>query len=29
LREALRPRLCDQAGQWTIDYVRLRVAASI
>jgi len=29
LREALRPRLCDQAGQWTVDYIRLRVAASV
>ncbi len=29
LREALRPRLCDEAGQWTVDYVRLRVAASL
>ena len=25
--EALRPRLCDAAGQWTADYVRLRFAA--
>ena len=29
LRGALRPRLCDAAGQWTVDYVRLRVAASL
>jgi len=25
--EALRPQLCDAAGQWTADYVRLRFAA--
>lgn len=25
--EALRPALCDAAGQWTADYVRLRFAA--
>ena len=29
LRETLRPRLCDEAGQWSVDYVRLRVKASI
>jgi SAM-dependent methyltransferase len=27
VREALRPRLCDAAGQWTADYVRLRFRA--
>jgi trans-aconitate methyltransferase len=27
VREALRPELCDAAGQWTADYVRLRFAA--
>ncbi len=27
VREALRPQLCDAAGQWTADYVRLRFAA--
>jgi trans-aconitate methyltransferase len=27
LREELRPLLCDEAGQWTADYVRLRFAA--
>jgi SAM-dependent methyltransferase len=27
VREALRPTLCDAAGQWTADYVRLRFAA--
>jgi SAM-dependent methyltransferase len=27
VREALRPRLCDAAGQWTADYVRLRFKA--
>ncbi len=26
--DLLRPTLCDEAGQWTADYVRLRVAAS-
>ena len=26
--EALRPALCDAAGQWTADYVRLRFAAA-
>lgn len=25
--ELLRPALCDRSGQWTADYVRLRVAA--
>jgi hypothetical protein len=27
VREAIRPKLCDAAGQWTADYVRLRFAA--
>jgi trans-aconitate methyltransferase len=27
VREALRPRLCDAAGIWTVDYTRLRFAA--
>jgi trans-aconitate methyltransferase len=27
VKEALRPLLCDAAGQWTADYVRLRFAA--
>jgi len=27
VREALRPQLCDAAGNWTADYVRLRFAA--
>jgi SAM-dependent methyltransferase len=27
VREALRPELCDGAGQWTADYVRLRFKA--
>lgn len=27
VREALRPALCDAAGHWTADYVRLRFAA--
>ena len=27
LRALLEPRLCDRAGQWTADYVRLRFAA--
>ena len=27
LREALRPLLCDEMGNWTADYVRLRFAA--
>jgi hypothetical protein len=25
--EALRPKLCDGAGTWSVDYVRLRFAA--
>jgi hypothetical protein len=25
--ELLRPSLCDERGQWTADYVRLRFAA--
>ena len=25
---ALRPELCDQQGQWRVDYVRLRFAAT-
>lgn len=28
VREALRPSLCDAAGNWTADYVRLRFAAT-
>lgn len=28
VRDALRPRLCDAAGQWTADYVRLRFRAA-
>jgi SAM-dependent methyltransferase len=28
VREALRPALCDAAGNWTADYVRLRFAAT-
>jgi hypothetical protein len=28
VRERLRPALCDAAGQWSADYVRLRLAAS-
>ena len=28
VRDALRPRLCDAAGQWTADYVRLRFRAT-
>lgn len=28
VREALRPALCDTAGNWTADYVRLRFAAA-
>ncbi len=28
LEEILKPRLCDEAGQWSVDYVRLRVVAS-
>jgi trans-aconitate methyltransferase len=27
VQEALRPELCDAAGKWTADYVRLRFAA--
>lgn len=27
VRERLRPQLCDDAGRWTADYVRLRFAA--
>jgi SAM-dependent methyltransferase len=27
VREALRPQLCDSAGNWTADYVRLRFSA--
>ena len=27
VQEALRPQLCDAAGNWTADYVRLRFAA--
>jgi trans-aconitate methyltransferase len=27
IREMLRPELCDAAGRWTADYVRLRFAA--
>ena len=27
VRDALRPALCDAAGRWTADYVRLRFAA--
>ncbi len=27
VREALRPQLCDADGQWTADYVRLRLKA--
>lgn len=27
--EALRPRLCDESGRWSVDYVRLRVAAHL
>lgn len=27
--EALRPILCDEAGQWTADYVRLRFSARL
>jgi len=29
VREAVRPKLCDAAGQWTADYVRLRFAAML
>jgi trans-aconitate methyltransferase len=28
VRDALRPALCNPAGQWTADYVRLRFAAT-
>ena len=28
VKQALRPQLCDAAGQWTADYVRLRFAAA-
>jgi trans-aconitate methyltransferase len=28
VKEELRPKLCDAAGQWTADYVRLRFAAT-
>ena len=28
VREALRPQLCDAAGNWTADYVRLRFSAT-
>jgi hypothetical protein len=27
VQQALRPKLCDAAGKWTADYVRLRFAA--
>jgi trans-aconitate methyltransferase len=27
VREAVRPKLCDASGNWTLDYVRLRFAA--
>jgi hypothetical protein len=27
VQETLRPQLCDAAGKWTADYVRLRFAA--
>jgi hypothetical protein len=27
VQEILRPQLCDAAGRWTADYVRLRFAA--
>ena len=27
IREALRPKLCDENGQWSADYIRLRFAA--
>jgi trans-aconitate methyltransferase len=27
--ELLRPSLCDERGNWTVDYVRLRVAAQL
>jgi trans-aconitate methyltransferase len=28
VREAVRPHLCDAAGHWTADYIRLRFAAT-
>ena len=28
VQEALRPQLCDAAGNWIADYVRLRFAAT-
>jgi trans-aconitate methyltransferase len=28
VQEALRPELCDAAGRWTADYIRLRFAAN-
>jgi SAM-dependent methyltransferase len=27
VRDAVRPKLCDASGNWTLDYVRLRFAA--
>ncbi|MGE3317048.1 MAG: methyltransferase domain-containing protein [Planctomycetaceae bacterium] len=29
VQEALRPKLCDADGKWTVDYVRLRFAATL
>jgi len=29
VRERIRPKLCDAAGKWTADYVRLRFAAHL
>lgn len=29
VQELLRPQLCDKAGRWTADYVRLRFAAKV
>lgn len=29
VRERIKPQLCDAAGQWTADYVRLRFAAHL
>lgn len=29
VQELLRPELCDRDGQWTVDYVRLRFAATL
>ena len=29
IAESLRPRLCDDAGRWTVDYVRLRFEARL